>query len=149
MTETALTTEQTFQENIKNRLRKEIGDLIPDAVLTEMVNKSIKDIFFTKKEIPGSYGREKIVEPSWFDVEVKTLLSPTIKECISSYFQEHKDEIGKLIAEAIVKDSPLLIGAFLVDVISRKVDRVADKNDSLVEALRNYFNNGIKPIIFS
>ena len=67
-----MTPQEQFQNNIKDRLQKDIGDLIPDEVLKGMVEKSIKEMFFTRKmDKAGSDWSPKWQEnASWFEAEV-------------------------------------------------------------------------------
>ena len=43
---TELTPSQNFEQKIKEKLTKDIGDLMPDELLVSLIERSIEDCFF-------------------------------------------------------------------------------------------------------
>ncbi len=101
---TELTTEQAFQEKIKDRLAEDIGGLMPDELLAEMVKRSIDDMFF---------GKDK-----WFGKEVQTLLEAQIKDSIQHYFAENQEKIIADIKESLKERVPELAATYIQGVLS-------------------------------
>ena len=113
---TALTPQQTFEENIKDRLRKDIGDLIPPEVLSQLVTKAMTEMFFTRKREPehSGYNAKIIEKPSWFDLCVKETMQPFIKDHLDAWLKENSEVIKQCIVDEITKNGPaLLAGTFL------------------------------------
>lgn len=65
---------EDFQGLMVERLRADVGKLIPDEKLAELVEQVIQKMFFTRKETTSEYGSRISEEPSWFEVEVEKLL---------------------------------------------------------------------------
>jgi len=117
---TDLATNETFQAGIKKRLRKDIGKLMPDSVLTEMIEKSMKEVFFTKttSSQSQSYGSPKITTtPSWFETEVGSLLEEKMRNRVKLYMSTNSDKIDKEITQYIKNKTPEVIGACIASVI--------------------------------
>src|SRR5580698_1104647 len=94
--ENQLTPQQQFENSIKDRLRKDIGDLLPNEVLAELVKKAIEDMFFVKRTTRDSYGYTT-TSVSWFEEEVAKQMKTQIAETIKAHFIEN----GRIIAKAI------------------------------------------------
>jgi hypothetical protein len=114
-----LTPQQTFENNVKERLRKDIGELIPDDVLSALVKTAIQETFFTKKK--DGYKTEE----SWFETEVKNLLRPKLEVTITDYLKDNKDAIGKQVATTIVQNAPQLLGDFLMRVLTTNSSNIS------------------------
>lgn len=116
-TGTALTPQETFQEKVKNRLAKDIGDLIPDEILQKMVRESLEELFFKRDaHNKGSTWSPKwIEEPSWFELAVFNEMKQRTLDEVTAYFKENgptirtqiktavSDYIPNLVADAIIK----------------------------------------------
>ena len=107
-----LTAQQQFMEKISERLRKDIGDLLPDDVLSELVQKNIDEIFMQdkKKITPRQYGSD-IVEfsPSDFRVLVKEIAEPIVTKVIEQYFADNKKLLETMTYDYIKESIPVLI----------------------------------------
>lgn len=134
-----LTSQQQFEENIKDRLRKDIGSLLPDDVLAKLIEKSIQEIFFTRVVEKDRYGYTTKDEPSWFTKEVDKQLKHSASEAITGYFDQHKEAIGKLVVEHILAKTPQVLVSIIVGAFLAKSHDLAQQTtaDSLEEKLRN------------
>jgi len=111
---TELTPQQKFEESIKNRLRQDIGELLPGDVLSDLVKKAIQDLFFTRKEHRSQYGTLLNVENSWFETAVIEATNRRISGAITAYFDAHAEEIMQAAAKTIADNAPKLLAQFLV-----------------------------------
>lgn len=107
---------QSFEDKIKERLKKDIGDLIPDEALKTMVDKAIQDIFF--KETVETSGYHSTKTPSWFHQEVDKLLHEKIKESMKSYVNDNKKELNKIIAEITVSTLPTISASVVTGLMT-------------------------------
>ena len=151
MTDTTPTVEQTFQENIKARLREDIGKLMPDEVLSKMIEKATQEMFFTKREVKDSYGYSRGKEDSWFETEVAKQLRNRIETSLTAYFEKNEEELTKLVVEELVKRGPELIGQVLISALTGKANRLESSTMSLSEVLRQHFlqqHNGQAPTTY-
>jgi len=114
MTDNALTPQQSFEENIKDRLRADIGGLLPDAALSEMVSKAVQTIFFNRTEKKeGSWGHTTVI-PSWFEQEVAKLLNQRIKDDIDKYMDTEGAKLVDMTAKQLAKEAPNIIASVFV-----------------------------------
>lgn len=105
MTTKTLTPQQKFEERIADRLKDDIGILIPDDVLSDLIGKQIDKIFNQKKHIPkpnrSSYSNETIEVLNSFHEQVLKLLEPRIEKSIEQYFKDNEKDINDRIDGAI------------------------------------------------
>lgn len=105
MTSTAVAPMQAFQERVKEKLKADIGQLLPDEVVSEMVQRVIAEEFFTKKTIrnnPQSYNDTSTrEEPSVFQHMVIEAAKPLVAEAASKVFEENRRRMQKQIDEAV------------------------------------------------
>src|SRR4051794_38401980 len=120
----ALDSQRAFEESIKERLRKDIGGLIPDAVLAQLVEKAIQGMFFTRRERKGGgyYDRTQIL-PSWFKEEVQKTPKSQIDGCVKNYFASHGDAIAHAVEKELVAHAPGLLAELLIGCFSAKVEK--------------------------
>lgn len=99
-----LSPQEQFEANIKARLTKDIGDLIPDDVLKSMVDKAMQKAFFEDQIVTtGSYSRNEVRKPAEFVEIIKQLMRERVKISVDSWVTENQDKVMELF-EQIVKD---------------------------------------------
>lgn len=91
-----LTPMATFEEKVKGRLKETIADMLPDEVLTSLVQRVMEEQFFTEKVTTDRNGYRK-VDPPWFAVEVMKLAEPILQKHIEAAFAAHKDKIEEAV----------------------------------------------------
>lgn len=100
---TALTSEQQFQEKMKERMRAAMGELMPDDVLAEIVAKGINEAFFTKvPEVRNTYGSIYQPEkPSWcVDFIQKECERQTAKE-VQRWIKENESKVAEILEQCL------------------------------------------------
>ncbi len=108
MTSTELTPIKKFEERVKDRLKDDIADLMPDEVLTSLIERSIQEMFFEDRTVKdGSYHTR--TEKSWFNKAVETAIANRLEDGISRYISEHSTEINQKINEAVAAAVPQAI----------------------------------------
>lgn len=95
-----LTPQESFQEKMKERVTQGIGDLMPDEMLKQLIEKAIDDAFFKpQKQVIGSgYHQKQVDGPSWFEEHLSKLIEPMLKEKINEWMQRPEN------AEVILKE---------------------------------------------
>lgn len=117
---TELTVQQQFEDKIKDKLRKDMGDLMPDEVLSKLVEKATNDIFFNRERERDTYGREHGREESWFDKEVKEKLQKSVNEAVQKIVKEQEEEIKKVITKAFTDDMPKMVSSLLIGILQNQ-----------------------------
>ena len=94
---TALTPMQSFEEKVKERLTKDIGDLIPDEALVAMIERATEDCFFKEqKETTGSgYNTSTNYKNSVFVDLVKQLLTERMDNAIRGWIDDNQELMAK------------------------------------------------------
>lgn len=127
------TPQEAFQQKIQDRLREDVGSLIPDEVIAEMTKKAINDMFFTRRGSVDAYGRPQIKELSWFEKEVEEQTRAKVRQALSDYMKENGKELVKNAADAIAKKAPEILATFLIEGI---VNSATGYSYSLTDTLR-------------
>ncbi len=123
-----LTPQQTFEENIKNRIKADIGNLLPDEVLASLVQKAIHAVLNEK----GNYDRM-----TWVEKQVKESATPKIREFMAEYLSKDKETLKQAITEYLAKEGPSMLASVIVEVLcadSRQV--VSDYHYRLTQQLQ-------------
>ena len=129
---TQMTTQETFQDKVKDRLREQIGDLMPEDLLTEIVDKSIRDIFFKRKEKKNSWEPEP--PPSWIHEVVKELLEPAVKAAVDRWVKDNEVQLLAVVQQSIDRGAA---GAFV-----KGIDRIfADRMLALQGDIQNHIQS--------
>ena len=130
--EKALTPQQTFQENIRNKLLEDIGSLIPPDALAELVEKAIHDLFFEKRTRQLGYRSEETVV-SWFEEEIAKQLKADISKHCYDWLEKNHEAVEEKLVKAIEATWPHLLGAAFVGILT---NRLSQSTFDIEEALR-------------
>lgn len=115
-----LTPQQSFEEKVKDRLRENIGDLMPDEILQDMVKKAMQEMFFTRRDKKGDgWGARTEVFPSWFEDEVSTRLKERVLEEAKMAIEAKRPELQEIISKLISEKMPEIILNGIIGVISQ------------------------------
>ena len=103
MTSRELAPMEAFQERVKNRLRDDIGELLPDEALAEMVQRVVEEEFFKKRtdRVGPTYSAKTIEKPTWFQELVVEAAKPVIEAKILQFLSDNRAEIDRQIKETI------------------------------------------------
>lgn len=109
---------EDFKQRVLDKLKNDIGSLMPDAVLAGLVQQAVKDTFFTERTIPkpdrGGYSTETIKAPSWFMQEVTTQIEPKLKDAVKLYVETNRDMIDATIRQAMSQDKLMFLMAVVM-----------------------------------
>lgn len=102
-----LTPMETFQNRVMDKIRADIGEMLPDDVVAGLVQKAIDQQFFQPRTVEVGY--RNVERPSWFVEEVAKLAQPILKEKIDQAFLDRKDEIDKAVTDFLSKENLTLL----------------------------------------
>lgn len=108
---------QAFEDKIKDRLRQDIGSLMPDDVLQQLIVKAINSIFLEPRVSRNSYGSVTDTKPSWFQETVERLLRQQIDKLLNDYVKEHEAELKAKFTEILATKGPELIANWFINVL--------------------------------
>jgi len=99
---TAIDAQRSFQEKMHDKIRDSIGDLISNEELKVLVDKAVQELFFTERRIPGSNSWDSNnAEPPLIHEIVEELLMETVQDIVKVYFNEHPQEILKVVNQVV------------------------------------------------
>jgi hypothetical protein len=105
MSDLANTPQQQFQQNIKDRIQSQIGELLPDEVLQEMVQAGIKAAFFEprKTRVERDYRTIEVENPPWFVEHIEQEFDKQVRPALDAWMAENPETIKELIDRQIEK----------------------------------------------
>ncbi len=147
MTETAiaspLTPMQTFQQNLQEKLRNDIANLLPPEALAEMVQRVVNDEFFKKRRVPtpgrGHYSTDTVEAPSAFEEMVLKETRPVIKLAVDQVLVDNAEAIRTKI-DAVIKSG--LISLTMNAIDDAIADRLSRVGYEVTEAIKSSMGRG-------
>jgi len=122
---TDLSVKETFEQKITERIRKDIGELMPDEVLRDIVTRATENVFFQRVLKRDQYGRDKAAEPSWAEQVVKNCLMKKAKEVAETWMSANNDRILALINEQLEKGVLGIVRDAFLAAVSKPFDNFA------------------------
>lgn len=119
-----LMSKQSFQERMTERLREDVGKLIPDEKLAEMVEQAMQSMFFTKRVERNSWGRET-AHPSWWEDEVEKSMRERVHKFTQTYLEERSEDLEKVILETIQQNLHHWLAAAMVRVFTTSAGNIS------------------------
>ena len=107
-----LTPQQKFQERIVDKLREDFSKLLPDEVLSSLVEAATHDIFFKKESY--SEGWQTKYKDSWFITEVKDIFKKEVHKKAQEFIDENKDKLENAFLDVFKQSLPEIIVSFIV-----------------------------------
>lgn len=134
----AISPHQQFMEKISARLREDIGDLMPDETLADLVSKNIEQHFLTDKietVSNGFHGGTKTVPvPNQFRLLVAEIIKPRVEKHTQDYFEQSAAEIDKLISDLILEQCQTAFRQVVSSAVSGCFDSIAMSISSVVHS---------------
>jgi len=132
---TAITPQQTFEQNMKDRIRQDIGELMPDDVLTEMINQGVRSAFLEDRKTHDSYGRST-TKPPWIVDLLVELLDEKMREQTAQWIVDNDqliiDSFGNRIDERLASS---VVKAF-DNIFRQQIYELGSRVTETIEGLR-------------
>ena len=129
-----LTAQQSFDKKIKERLKKDIGRLIPDSVVKEMVKRATNELFFDKKKVSGDSWNPEYV-PAKFVSTVKELMEPRVEAAIQDYMKTVG--MAELIQEVVRDELPKVIAQVMVSALQGTANNIGAAVGNSIQQIQN------------
>ena len=128
------TPQQEFEQRIKDRLAEDMGKLMPDEVLAEMVNRAMNDAFFKERVVERDGYNRTTVKPPWFVEAMRELLEEQVKAQCATWFEKNQDTMEELVRD-LVQDG--LLNAIINRVNTQLQFTMDDFANKIVDRLRS------------
>lgn len=116
---------EEFQAKMKERMRAAMGDLMPDAVLADIVKRGVEEAFFQKRVEKSYYGQET-TKPPWLVEFLETELKQQVQVSVTNYIRDNPEVVQKVISEVLGKNMVSAMTnalAFVFEPAFRDLDR--------------------------
>lgn len=118
-----LTPQQQFEEKLKDRIRRDIGELMPDEALSTMVQACVDKVFNEVVEIKDYYGKVTGYKKNWLQEEILKLLTPRMNELIKEHLEKNKEAISKAVSDEISSSGPRILSDYLISVLTMNMQQ--------------------------
>lgn len=104
---------EEFQSRVLEKLKTDIGALMPDEALKSLVNKAVDGLFFqpTKVKERVGYQEQWVDGPSWFQTEVSRQIGPLLKAEVAEQVATQAETIKEIVLDAVERDRLMLLVA--------------------------------------
>ena len=120
-----------FREKVADRIRDDIGNLMPDAMLEQIVKQSIDDI------LNEPTGDRWHTQP-WLKMTIRNAISERVKQEAQMQISQREAEIHKTMTEAIRDQLPELISMVLVTILKGQASSLEYAIQNTINNMRNY-----------
>lgn len=130
---------EEFKENLSNKIKNDIGSMLPEAVVTNLIEKAVHESFFKERQVNvgSSWSSRYETRPSWFVEEVAKAVEPMMREQVNLYIEKHKNEIENEIKKYIEQQNLALIAAGQVS--SRVSADMMNHMETIFDRLKNNY----------
>lgn len=128
---------EEFQDRVKDKLKADIGSMLPDEVLQQLTQRAVDEQFFKERRQPNprGYGSD-VPRPSWFVEEVAKIAEPIIRQHIEHFIETHKQDIEAAIEQYISEQNLTLTASTMI--ASQMSSYMYSNVDMIVQAIMNH-----------
>ena len=142
---TELTPQQAFQEKILDRMREDIGDMMPKEALAEMIQQAAQKVFFEPRVDNSGYHTKTL--PSWFEVEVGKLLTAEVTKAVQDYIEKDRANLERTVKSVLSDTLPDILSKIITSGVSGLGYTVGSQigmtiNDSITSQMNQNANRG-------
>jgi hypothetical protein len=124
-----------FRDRVTEKLKKDIGEMLPDEVLQQLTQRAVDEQFFKERRIPRQYAPDE-VKPSWFVEEVAKIAEPIIKDAIQKFVDAHTGDIEAAIEQYISKQNLTLTASAMIG--SQMSSHMSYQIDQIIQTILNH-----------
>lgn len=108
---------KSFEENLMDRIRDSIGELMPDEKLKEILERGVEEALFKGKRIQKQYGEDEF-KTCLVEEMVEELLLGKMKEAVNQWLKDNPEKIEEAIKNAIENGA----GQCMVQALDRRFE---------------------------
>ena len=138
------TAQQRFEQKVRDRLREDIGELLPDDVLAELAAKAMHTMFFEKrvKPDPHGYRHRDTVQPSWFEEYVERRMRERLRVFVGEWMRDNEQQLRETFALTMRAVMPELVAAAVFAPVDTAIRNSEDNlKTQISEYMRQQFDN--------
>lgn len=123
-----------FQDRVKEKLKADIGAMLPEEVLAKLTERAVDEQFFKERRIPQRFGSDEI-KPSWFVEEVAKLAEPIIRDEIQRFIDARTGDIEAAIKQYMSEQNLTLTASSMI--ASQMSAHMYGHVDQIIQAILN------------
>lgn len=98
-----------FQQKVMDKIREDIGKLLPEEVVQALFQKALDQEFFTPRTVKSdSYGRTE-QKPSWFAEAIAKEATTLLQAETTAFFEKNKPLIQEQIKKFLEQQNLLIM----------------------------------------
>ena len=98
---------KAFQARVIDKLKADIGSMLPDEVLKGLSQKAVDDTFFKERVEGDSWNKRQ--RPSWFVEEISKLARPMLEAEVKRFVKENHEVIQKAVNSFLSQNNLMLV----------------------------------------
>lgn len=103
---------QNFQDKIAEKLRNDIGALLPDDALSKLIERAVEENFFKERLVKtGDYHGTTKKEPSWFVQAVREMTEAMVREHVQYWCAANEDAIKEKVDEFLSREALAMVSS--------------------------------------
>ena len=115
--------EALFRAKITERIRSDIGELMPDEMLRSVVTDAINaELYRDTRPSSQSWGKPQ----PWVQIAVEKAISKSLSEFVQKELEERDDELRQMFAEHLKDALPQLLSHLLIEAMKANNFNMAD-----------------------
>lgn len=115
-----------FRKKVAERIRSDIGDMMPDDMLQKICHDAVKSELYQAGDTPMPWIRDEISE----------LIGRTVKECAHNYINEEAATITKLVEDAFKEQLPKMMAHMFIEVMKGNTQNLSYEIQNILQAAR-------------
>ena len=125
------TPEALFKAKIIERIQSDMGDLMPDKMISDVIEASIKEMLY--RNVGNQYHPKK-----WIEDQVIEVCGQQVKDTVAKLLEDQRAEIEAMVTDYIKNNLPSLIAAFFMNMVMAQSGRVgAEMGMDIMNNVRN------------
>ena len=133
-----LTPQQSFEQKLSDRIREDIGELMPAEALAEIVSKAIEKSFFEERKVSdrGYYdnGRKEV---PWIVALVKKEMDARVQVAVKEWVASNGDKIEKTIKDRFDEGMATAVVRTIDNIFQPSMQNLQSQMSDVINSLRN------------
>lgn len=101
---TEVVKQKTLEERVREKLHAQIGDLITQEDLQQIVERGVEEALFKPREERDRYGHTTTKKPSLAAELVAETLEKQMRAAVNAWIAENRDQFAEMVQEAVGKN---------------------------------------------
>lgn len=111
-----MTPMEDFQFRVVEKLKVDIGSMLPDEVLQGLTQKALNETFFQPRVMGEGWNKKE--SPSWFVEEVTRLAKPLLEAEVKRFVDENQEVLKTALNTFLTQNNLMLVAISHLEGVS-------------------------------